>query len=180
MHRIFLIGPMGSGKTAVGRQLAKALNLAFHDSDVEIEQRTGVDIPYIFDKEGEAGFRQREREVIDALTQLDDVVIATGGGAILLPENREHLRSRGNVVYLRTSVDQQLERTRGTRTRPLLFTDDPKQRLTDLLTVRAPLYESTATFTIDTDGRRVTTVVDDIVHRLGITARHSDQCPQNV
>ena len=171
---------MGSGKTAVGRQLARALNLEFHDSDVEIEQRTGVDIPYIFDKEGEAGFRQREREVIDVLTQLDNVVIATGGGAVLLPENREHLSSRGCVVYLRTSVDQQLERTRNTRNRPLLNTEDPKQRLMDLMTARTPLYESTATVTVDTDGRRVASVVDDIVEKLGAIARHSSPCPQNV
>ena len=179
-HRIFLIGPMGSGKTAVGKHLARMLNLAFHDSDVEIEQRTGVDVPYIFDKEGEVGFRQREREVIDALTQLENVVIATGGGAILLAENREHLRSRGCVVYLRTSVDQQLERTRSARNRPLLNTADPRQRLADLLAVRAPLYESTATFTVDTDGRRVSSVVEDIVHKLSSTAPQSHPCPQNV
>jgi shikimate kinase len=180
MHRIFLIGPMGSGKTAVGKHLAKVLHLDFHDSDVEIEHRTGVDIPYIFDKEGEAGFRQREREVIDSLTQLDNAVIATGGGAVLLEENREHLRARGFVVYLRTSVDQQLERTRTTRNRPLLFTEDPRQRLADLMTIRAPLYESTATVTIDTDGRRVATVVDHIVHQLDSATRQSVSCPQNV
>ena len=179
MQRIFLVGPMGSGKTAVGRQLAMALSLEFRDTDVEIEQRTGVDIPYIFDKEGEAGFRQREREAIDTLTQLDKVVIATGGGAILLPENRQHLRSRGCVVYLRTSVEQQLERTRSTRNRPLLFTEDPKQRLADLMTIRGPLYESTATLTVDTDSRRVTTVVEDILHKLDLIARQPDQCPQN-
>jgi shikimate kinase len=180
MHRIFLIGPMGSGKTAVGRQLAKVLGLEFHDSDVELELRTGVDIPYIFDKEGETGFRQREREVIDSLTQLDSVVIATGGGAVLLPENREHLQLRGCVVYLRTSVDQQVERTRSTRHRPLLYTEDPRQRLAELMAIRAPLYESTATFTIDTDGRRVATVVDEIVTKLGTLARYSDPCPQNI
>src|SRR5215510_11162706 len=122
---VFLIGPMGSGKTAVGRQLARTLRLAFHDSDVEIERRTGVDIPYIFEKEGEAGFRERERETIDSLTQLEDVVIATGGGAVLLPENRERLAARGRVVYLRTGIEHQLERTRHGRHRPLLRTEDP-------------------------------------------------------
>src|SRR5215510_12108339 len=141
---VFLIGPMGSGKTAVGRQVAKALKLTFHDSDVEIERRTGVDIPYIFEKEGETGFREREREVIDALTQLDSVVIATGGGAVLLPENRERLAARGRVVYLQTGIEQQLERTRHGRQRPLLYTDDPEAKLRELMTMRAPLYESIA------------------------------------
>src|SRR5262244_3168736 len=117
---LFLVGPMGSGKTAVGKQLARLLRLTFYDSDVEIEQRTGVDIPYIFEKEGEAGFREREREAIDSLTQLTGVVVATGGGAILLPENRQRLAARGRVVYLQTSVQQQLERTRHGRNRPLL------------------------------------------------------------
>src|SRR5687768_18571810 len=101
---VFLIGPMGSGKTAVGKQLARLLHLQFYDSDAEIEHRTGVDIPYIFEKEGEAGFREREREVIDALTQMQDVIIATGGGAVLSPQNREHLPTRARVVYLHTGV----------------------------------------------------------------------------
>src|SRR4029078_5229846 len=99
-RNVFLIGPMGSGKTAVGKALARLLQLTFYDSDVEIERRTGVDIPYIFEKEGETGFREREREVIDSLTQLQDVVIATGGGAVLLPENRERLRPRGRVAFV--------------------------------------------------------------------------------
>lgn len=163
---IYLIGPMGSGKTAVGRLLARLLRLEFHDSDVEIEQRTGVDIPYIFEKEGEAGFREREREVIDALTQLSNVVVATGGGAVLRPENREHLSTRGWVVYLKTSVEQQLERTRHGRQRPLLFTEDPEARLRQLMMVRAPLYESIAAVTVDTDGRQVRAVADHIVHLL--------------
>lgn len=165
-RNIYLIGPMGSGKTAVGRQLAKLLRLEFHDSDVEVERRTGVDIPYIFEREGEAGFREREREVIDALTQLQNVVIATGGGAVLLPENREHLSSRGHVVYLKTSVQQQLERTRHGRQRPLLYTDDPEKRLRDLMEHRAPLYESIAELTVITDGRHVRMVAEEIVARL--------------
>ena len=125
-RNVFLIGPMGSGKTAVGKQLARLLDLTFYDSDVEIERRTGVDIPYIFEKEGETGFREREREVIDSLTQLQDVVIATGGGAVLLPDNRERLAARGRVVYLQTGIRQQLERTRHGRQRPLLYTADPE------------------------------------------------------
>ena len=109
---IFLVGPMGSGKSAVGRLLAQRLDLAFVDSDAEIEARTGVDIAYIFEREGEAGFRVREAEVLDDITQRPGVLVATGGGAVLDPGTRERLRSRGCVVYLRTSVDQQLARTR--------------------------------------------------------------------
>src|SRR5687768_9817658 len=163
---VFLIGPMGSGKTAVGKQLAKLLHLQFYDSDAEIEHRTGVDIPYIFEKEGEAGFREREREVIDSLTAMSNVIIATGGGAVLLPQNREHLSSRGRVVYLQTGIEQQLERTRHGRQRPLLYTDDPEARLRELMADRAPLYESIANVTVATDGRHVRTVAEEIVQRL--------------
>jgi shikimate kinase len=165
-RNIFLIGPMGSGKTAVGRQLARQLHLDFYDSDVEIERRTGVDIPYIFEKEGESGFREREREVIELLTECDSVVIATGGGAILLPQNRTCLASRGRVVYLKTSIEQQLERTRQSRQRPLLYTADPETRLQELMQHRAPLYESLANYTVATDGRQVRAVVDEIVQCL--------------
>lgn len=166
MRNVFLIGPMGSGKTAVGRQLARSLDLQFYDSDGEIERVTGVDIPYIFEKEGEAGFRQREREVIDSLTQLSGIVLATGGGAILLPENRQHLSDRGAVIYLKTSVEQQMERTKQSRQRPLLRTADPEARLRDLYTVRAPLYESIAAIIVDTDHRRVPAVASEIVRQL--------------
>jgi 3-dehydroquinate synthase len=166
MRNVFLIGPMGSGKTAVGRQLAKALNLEFRDADVEIERRTGVNIPFIFEKEGEAGFREREREALDALTQLSAVVIATGGGAILLPENRERLAQRGCVVYLKTSVAQQLERTRHSKQRPLLNTGDPETKLLSLMEQRAPLYDSIANITVSTDGQRVATVCDHIMEQL--------------
>src|SRR5437763_13428969 len=109
---VFLIGPMGSGKTAVGRHLSRALGLPFYDSDTEIERRTGVDIPFIFEKEGEAGFRQREHETLEVLTAMRNIVLATGGGAVLLPENRRILSERGRVVYLKTSVTQQAERVR--------------------------------------------------------------------
>jgi shikimate kinase len=165
-NNVFLIGPMGSGKTAVGKHLARLLHLRFYDSYAEIEQRTGVDIPYIFEKEGEAGFREREREVIDSLTQLQDVIIATGGGAVLLPQNREHLATRGRVVYLQTGIEQQLERTRHGRQRPLLYTDNPEDKLRELMTHRGPLYESVAAVVVSTDGRQVRAVAEEVVQRL--------------
>lgn len=165
-NNVFLIGPMGSGKSAVGKQLARMLNLTYYDSDVEIERRTGVDIPYIFEKEGEAGFREREREAIAWLTQLHDIVLATGGGVVLLEANREHLMSSGRVVYLKTGVHQQLERTRHGRHRPLLYTPDPETRLAELMTIRAPLYESTASIVVSTDGRHVRAVAEEIAQRL--------------
>ena len=161
---IFLIGPMGSGKTAVGRSLARYLGKAFYDSDTEIVRRTGVDIPYIFEKEGEAGFREREREAIEALVALRGIVLATGGGAILLPVNRRLLAERGCVVYLETSVGQQAERVQHGRSRPLLSnTDDPATRLKELMAVRDPLYRSIADITVRTDGRRVKAVAEDIL-----------------
>lgn len=165
-NNVFLIGPMGSGKTAVGKQLARLLHLHFYDSDAEIEHRCGVDIPYIFEKEGEPGFREREREVIDSLTQQPDVILATGGGAVLLPQNREHLATRGRVVYLQTCVEQQLERTRHGRQRPLLYTEDPERKLRELLAFRAPLYESIAALVVCTDGRQVRAVAEEVVQRL--------------
>lgn len=165
-RNVFLIGPMGSGKTAVGKRLARSLGFRFFDSDAEIEQRTGVDIPYIFEKEGEAGFREREREVIDALTQLQEVVLATGGGAVLSPQNREHLAKRGCVVYLKTGVHQQLHRTRAGRHRPLLHTPDPEAKLRELMEHRAPLYDSIAELTVHTDGRQVRAVAEEILVKL--------------
>ena len=163
---VFLIGPMGSGKTAVGRHLARALGLPFHDSDAEIERRTGVDIPFIFEKEGEAGFRQREREAIDALTALPRIVLATGGGAVLLPENRRHLAERGCVVYLETSVAQQAHRVRHGRNRPLLADSDAAARLGQLMDARAPLYGEIADITVPTDGRRVASVAEHVLREL--------------
>jgi len=163
---VFLVGPMGSGKTAVGRQLASRLGYRFVDSDAEIERRTGVDIPYIFEKEGEAGFREREREALDALTGRSRVLVSTGGGAVLDPANRDRLRSRGCVVYLRTSVKQQFARTRRSGHRPLLSNDDPLGTLERLMLVRAPLYEEAADLVVDTDGRKVGAVVEEIMRRL--------------
>jgi shikimate kinase len=163
---IVLIGPMGSGKTAVGRSIARHLGKPFYDSDAEIVRRTGVDIPYIFEREGEAGFRQREREAIEALAALKGIVLATGGGAILLAENRRLLAQRGCVVYLDTSVEQQAERVRHGRHRPLLSNVDPAVRLEELMAVRDPLYRSIADIIVATDGRRVRAVAEDIVRMI--------------
>src|ERR1700733_6649028 len=164
---VFLVGPMGSGKTAVGKCLARLMSAPFYDSDAQIEQRTGVDITFIFEKEGEAGFRQREREAIDALTQLEPIVLATGGGAVLLEENRRFLSGRGFVVYLETSVAQQHSRVRRSRNRPLLLSDaDPTLRLTELMRHREPLYIEVADMIVPTDGRRVGAVAADIMRGL--------------
>lgn len=163
---VFLVGPMGSGKTAIGRRLARQIDYGFLDSDAEIEARTGVDIPFIFEKEGEEGFRLRERQVIDELTRRPRVVLATGGGAVLAGENRSHLRSRGRVVYLEASVDQQLARTGRSTNRPLLFTEDRRGRLESLMQVRGPLYREVADLTVRTDGRKVESVVAEIVAGL--------------
>ncbi|HXS21852.1 MAG TPA: shikimate kinase AroK [Steroidobacteraceae bacterium] len=164
---IVLIGPMGSGKTAVGRSLSRHLGKPFYDSDTEIVRRTGVDIPYIFEKEGESGFREREREAIEALLALRGIVLATGGGAILLPENRRLLAQRGCVIYLETSIEQQAERVQHGRSRPLLANvEDPALRLQELMAVRDPLYRSIADITVRTDGRRVKAVAEDIVRMI--------------
>jgi len=165
-RNIFLIGPMGSGKTAVGRHLARLFHLTFHDSDADIEAKTGVDIAFIFEKEGEAGFRAREKESIDRLTRLDSIVLATGGGAVIDPDNRRVLAERGTVVYLETSIDQQLERTRHARHRPLLNDTDPEEKLKELMLRRAALYAEIAVITVSTDGRRVQLVAEEIHHEL--------------
>jgi shikimate kinase len=162
-NRIFLIGPMGAGKTTIGKQLAQALGMTFNDSDQEIQRRTGVDIPTIFEYEGEEGFRQREQQVIDELTQVDNQVLATGGGAVLRPENRQHLSARGIVFFLSCSPGQQYERTYRDRNRPLLQTEDPLQRLKALMEVREPLYRSTADHVINTEGRSASAVANEIL-----------------
>jgi len=159
---IFLVGPMGAGKTSVGKQLAKALKRDFIDSDKEIEDRTGVNIPTIFDIEGEPGFRLRESQVIDDLTQQDKIVLATGGGAVLNAQNQKALQSRGIVFYLHASIDQLFQRTHRDRNRPLLQTDNPKQKITELVEIRDPIYRSVADFVIETDGQTVRKVVDEI------------------
>ncbi|MEM7280115.1 MAG: shikimate kinase AroK [Pseudomonadota bacterium] len=163
---IYLIGPMGSGKSAVGRRLAKLLDRPFYDSDDEIESHTGVDIGFIFEKEGEDGFRERESQMIKELTQLDEIVLATGGGSIVRQENRQWLTSGGTVVYLATSVPQQLKRTSGRGNRPLLQTDDPAAVLEGLAEIRNPLYESLADITTVTDNLHVYRVAQAIMEAL--------------
>jgi shikimate kinase len=157
---------MGAGKSTIGRLLSRQLRMTFYDSDREIENRTGVDIPLIFELEGEQGFRKRERLVIDELTSLPDIVLATGGGAILDADNRKHMAERGLVIYLHASVNQQLARTKHDRNRPLLQTDNPRQRLDDLMQLRDPLYREIADLVIDTDGKRVMAVVNQIIRKL--------------
>ena len=158
---------MGAGKSAVGRQLARMMHLDFVDSDEEIENRTGVDIPFIFEKEGEEGFRKREVKIIDELSQRQGIVLATGGGAILDADSRSHLGARGYVIYLFTTVKQQLDRTKRGRTRPLLENGDKETVLDALMTERDPLYREIADLTIETDGRRVQAVARDIVDAVG-------------
>lgn len=149
-QRIFLVGPMGAGKSSVGRQLSRISGLDFFDVDEEIVRRTGVDIPTIFDIEGEQGFRDREEQVLDDLTQHDHAIIATGGGVVTREVNRQHLRSRGTVVYLQCGVDEQLRRTAHDRNRPLLQTNDPRKRLSELLKARDPLYRDVADLLFET------------------------------
>jgi len=165
---IFLVGPMGSGKSAVGRRLAHDIGAEFCDSDAVIEARTGVEISFIFEKEGEAGFRRRERLVIDELTKKTGIVLATGGGSVLAAENRERLATRGRVVYLHTTVTQQLERTSHNRDRPLLSSGDPERTLGDLMKVRDPLYRETAEICVETDDRTVADVAAEVRRRLDV------------
>ena len=165
-QNLFLIGPMGAGKSAVGRQLARMLHLSFVDSDDEIESRTGVDIPFIFEKEGEAGFRKREAKVIDDLSALDGVVLATGGGAVVDPQSRSRLGARGLVVYLHTTVDQQLARTQRGRHRPMLENGDRQKILEELMAMRDPMYREIADLIVETDGRKVKAVANEILERL--------------
>ena len=168
-QNLFLIGPMGSGKSAVGRALAVQLHRHFYDSDDEIESRTGVDVAFVFEKEGESGFRQREAKVIAELTTRTGIVLATGGGAVLSAANRRHLGARGFVVYLQTSVDEQLRRIRHGRERPLIAGEDEIERrrvLETLMSQRAAKYEELADLMVETSGRKVNAVVREVLHRL--------------
>ena len=166
MRNLILVGPMGAGKSTIGRLLAKELKLQFKDTDKEIEQRTGADIPWIFDVEGEQGFREREQSMVVELCELDGVVIATGGGVVLRPENRQALRDGGRVVYLHASVEQQLERTSRDRNRPLLRNAEPGKVLRNLMEIRDPLYREIADIIIETDERPPRLVVQEIIDRL--------------
>jgi len=163
---IFLVGMMGAGKTSVGRVLAKRLQKSFYDSDQVIEDRTGVKIPVIFEIEGEAGFRARESTVIDELTELRDIVLATGGGAVLIETNRDRLRTRGTVVYLRATVRDLLNRTRHDKNRPLLQAADPRARLTELYEMRDPLYREVAHLIVDTGNQSLTSLVNRLCQLL--------------
>ncbi|WP_124946842.1 shikimate kinase AroK [Sulfurirhabdus autotrophica] len=163
---IFLVGLMGAGKTTVGKLLAKHLNKTFFDSDQEIERRTGVNIPLIFEIEGEPGFRSRESGVIADLANMDNIVLATGGGAILNAQNREVLSQRGTVIYLRATVDDLWQRTRHDKNRPLLQTQDPQEKLKELFALRDPLYREIADIIIDTSKQSVQNLVHQLEEKL--------------
>jgi len=163
---IYLVGPMGSGKTTIGQRLARKLGLAFYDSDQEIEARTGASVNLIFDIEGEAGFRERERQVLAELTAQRGVLLATGGGTVVSPENRKLLGSTGIVVYLRTSVRQQLERLRRDRSRPLLQTRNKEHKLKELAEQRDPLYEELADLVFPSRSRNIDSAVDQILEAI--------------
>ncbi|MEP5568234.1 MAG: shikimate kinase AroK [Halioglobus sp.] len=166
LHRVFLVGPMGAGKTTIGKYLADHLKLQFADTDTEIEARTGADIPWIFDVEGEEGFREREQQVVEEMTHWDNIVLATGGGVVLRPENRNALGGRGFVIYLFATVDEQVRRTRRDRKRPLLQKGDPEDTLRTLMEVRDPLYREIADHVIETDSCSPRTVAQRLVREL--------------
>ena len=159
---------MGAGKSTIGRLLSLELGLPFYDSDKVIEERAGTNIPWIFDVEGESGFRERETAAIDELTLFSDIILATGGGAVLKPENRAFLKARGSVIYLKTSVELQIERTRRDKNRPLLQTEDPTSVLQNLMDIRDPLYQEVCDFVVTTDKRNPKLVVSEIKRVLDI------------
>ncbi|MBK6617284.1 MAG: shikimate kinase [Nitrosomonas sp.] len=163
---IILIGLMGAGKTTIGKLLASSMGRTFIDSDHEIQQRTGVNIPVIFEFEGEAGFRKRETEVLQAVVLLPDIVLATGGGAVLREENRELLRKNGTVIYLRVPVNELKRRTRFDKNRPLLQTDNPQARLIELFNQRDPLYRETAHIILDSGRQSARALVQTLIKKL--------------
>ena len=168
---LYLVGLMGAGKTTVGRLLARHYECAFHDSDHEIEARTGVKIPVIFEIEGEAGFRAREEAVIAELTALSGIVLATGGGAVLSPLTRNNLRQSGVVIYLRGSPEHLYERTRHDRNRPLLQTENPLARLRELYLQRDPLYREIADVVVDTGRQNVGAMTRVLCGKLDLLRR---------
>jgi len=165
-QNIILIGPMGSGKSTIGSILAKRLNRDFRDSDQFIEQKTGVDIARIFDIEGETGFRDRESKALGELLSQNNRVVATGGGSVLREENRALLRSKGYIIFLDTSVNQQLQRLRRDKKRPLLQTENPRERLENLFDTRRPIYLSLADLAVKTDRKLARKLASDIISRL--------------
>ncbi len=165
-RNIILIGPMGSGKSTIGNIIAKRLNREFQDSDHYIEDRTGVDIARIFDIEGEAGFRERESRALADLLSRDNRVIATGGGSVLRAENRKLLRKKGYIVFLDTSVREQLQRLRRDKKRPLLQTENPRERLEALFVERRPIYLELADLAVKTDKRVARRLAADIIGQL--------------
>lgn len=165
-RNVFLIGLMGSGKTTIGQLLAKRLHLSFIDSDHELEQRTGVNVATIFEIEGEHAFRHREAAIIEELTNLQPIVLATGGGAILDPQTRTVLSERGTVIYLHSNAETSYERIRRNRDRPLLMVSDPLARLRELYKLRHPLYISTADLVVESYRDRPSAVISEIIERL--------------
>ena len=167
LNNIVLIGPMGSGKTTVGRSLSKKLGIDFYDSDHEITDKTGVSIDHIFDVEGEEGFRKRESDVLKDLCSQDNIIIATGGGAVISEENRIEISKTGSVIYLLSSVDQILRRTSKSKTRPLLEKSKNKRKtISDIINARDPLYREIATITVDTNGKKLNEVINEILVQL--------------
>ena len=161
---IVLIGPMGSGKTTVGRRLARELNQDFFDTDHEIIEKTGVSIDHIFDVEGEEGFRERESKILENLCQMSNIILSTGGGIVILPKNREILKKSGLVVYLVSSVEQLLRRTAKSKTRPLLENStNRKKTITELLEARDVYYREVASFIVDTTGKKLYEVINIII-----------------
>jgi shikimate kinase len=167
-RNIFLVGPMGAGKSTIGRHLADELHLEFYDSDQEIERRTGADIAWVFDLEGEEGFRVREENMINELSDKQGIVLATGGGSIISKTVRNRLSARGIVVYLQTTIDKQVARTQRDKRRPLLQTEDPEQVLINLAEERNPLYEEVADYVIDTDDQSARAVANQIIDKIGL------------
>lgn len=167
-RNVFLVGPMGAGKSTIGRHLADELHLEFFDSDQEIERRTGADIAWIFDLEGEDGFRKREETIIHDLTDKQGIVLATGGGSIVSNAVRNRLSARGIVVYLQTTIDKQVARTQRDKRRPLLQNDDPEKVLRALGEERNPLYEEVADYVIETDDQSARAVANQIISKIGL------------
>ena len=167
INNIILVGPMGSGKTTIGRRLSESLNLDFFDSDHEIIDTTGVSIDHIFDVEGENGFRTRESDVLKKLCNMPNIVLATGGGAVILEENRELIKKASSVIYLLSSVDQILRRTAQSKTRPILEKSNNRRKtITGILEARDSLYKEVASLIINTNGKKLNEVIDEIIEAL--------------